>query len=193
MEDIGITSVSEVRRREEVEVDGKEGEKRQKLEEKLVEEDVVSTPKQGGGGVGLLDNLLAKLSSPKPTSNPVDLGDFEDFGGGVDVQSHVDPGAEGEGGVGAGGGGGVISNMISSFFHRGGEGENVNGHHDGGEEEVKGSKNEGVDEVKKDGVGKVNSEGKSVNGGSIISNLVPDDVVPASDEASILIHSVVHD
>ncbi|KAK9668521.1 hypothetical protein RND81_13G066400 [Saponaria officinalis] len=199
MEDIGITSLNEVRRRDEVDNDKKEGDRRQKLEE----DNVISNPNKQEG---ILENLLSKLSSPKPTSTPIDLGDFEDAGPGADgVRDSVVEGDSGGGDGGGDGGCGIyetwdycgqifLNNIISSFFHRGGEGENGGGGGGGGggDEERKESEGDGVEVIKKDVVGQV-SEGKNTNGASILSNLVPDDVVPESDEASILIHSVVHD
>ncbi|XP_074321724.1 uncharacterized protein LOC141658837 [Silene latifolia] len=189
MEDIGITSLSEVRSREEVNGEGREGEKRQKIEEEQEPEEG-----GGGGGGGLLDNLLAKLSSPRAApSHPIDDGhDLEAADAAhlyVSNNGSSEDGVKDDGGT-AGAGGGVINNIISSIFHRGGGG-GENGKQGDDQGQIEENKVEGGETGDKD-LSKENG-GRNINGASIISNLVPDDVAPASDEASILIHSVVHD
>ncbi|KNA18757.1 hypothetical protein SOVF_067890 [Spinacia oleracea] len=207
MEDVGIENETfirpskiEVRGRDEGDNhdEEREREKRQKVE--------------GGGGVGggsgggggLLDNLLAKLASPR---TPKAIGDqvFEgntnhsDDNDDACVQGSGDGDSSG-GGEGSESGGGGVINLISSLFHRSSEGEGE------GEEDVKKNSNDGSEESleckneskkaeeESEGGGGGGGGGGNSNGGtSFISSLVQDAAAPEADEASILIHSIIHD
>ncbi|XAR55792.1 hypothetical protein NMG60_11035995 [Bertholletia excelsa] len=86
---------------------------------------------------------------------------------------------DGDVGGGGGGGGGIITNLISNLLQT--------------------ERNKGDDEKKQreeKGISEATERDKGGIIDSIVSHLPPnlrDDVDPATDEASILIHSIVHD
>ncbi|CAO2820150.1 unnamed protein product [Amaranthus hypochondriacus] len=172
MED-GVT----VREREEAfHEDEKDREKRQKVE----------------GGGGILDNLLSKFV-PESVHNEV-----QDHATACDQNSVGDADGDGDG-DGGGGAGGVINNFISNLLHRNNNAEGdedvKNDKEESEEEKLKSVNEESDNHVKTDpernGVGEGGTS--SNHGASIISSLVPEVVAPEPDEASILIHSIVHD
>ncbi|OUZ99160.1 hypothetical protein BVC80_9077g102 [Macleaya cordata] len=150
----------------------------------------------GGGGGGIINNLI---------SNLFHQNEGEGEGGGEEKEKST---VEGKGVVDDGkeqvqeecvngemelGGGGIINNLISNFFYQNeGEGEG------GGEEKEKSTvEGKGVIDDGKEQVKKVEEPG---GGGGIINNIVShlpvslqDSSVPVNDEASILIHSIIHD
>ncbi|KAK4359234.1 hypothetical protein RND71_021463 [Anisodus tanguticus] len=130
--------------------------------------------KEEGGG--LINHLISNLMSPRAgeprNKESNDLFDVKDEHKKEDIASKVEEKSGNESG-----GGGIINNLISNIFHPTENQENNSG------EEQKG-------EVKK----------KEEESGSVLDNIVShlptplaDDAVPATDEASILIHSIVHD
>ncbi|KAL5809037.1 hypothetical protein ACOSQ3_029728 [Xanthoceras sorbifolium] len=163
---------------------------REKEEEKrettvVVEEGEDSEKGRGG----LLDNLIHNLVSPLSSKA---AGDVEVFEASENERSkrtktekdHVD------GGGGGSGNGGLIKNVISNLFH-------PNETQAAADKE---KKNE--EEVVKNGKVKTEEEDSGGGGGGgIIDNIVShlpaslldDEAVPTSDEASILIHSIIHD
>ncbi|KAF5196807.1 hypothetical protein FRX31_013606 [Thalictrum thalictroides] len=84
------------------------------------------------------------------------------------------------------GGGGVFNNLISNIFHQNGS---------GGDQDKKEDGNGVVEENKKVKVDKVEESGGGIIN-NIVSNLpisLPEEAAPPPDEASILIHSIIHD
>ncbi|XP_024975906.1 uncharacterized protein LOC112513777 [Cynara cardunculus var. scolymus] len=128
----------------------------------------------GGGGGGLFNQLITNLvNSPKSNQQ-------------LETDHVFQAGSEKNSGGGAAAGGGVINDFISNIFNSSGGG--------GGEEVVE---NGGEVVEKGDGGGDVVEKG---GGGKIIDNVVSqlprtlsEDAVPATDEASILLHSIIHD
>ncbi|KAL2901908.1 Antifungal protein [Bienertia sinuspersici] len=171
----------EVREREDDEED-REREKRQKLE--------TTNNGGGGGGGGLLDNLISKLASPRPPKPPPTTSNDDHFS---DADNHfqepsVPDSVDANGG---GGGGGVINNIISSMFHKSSEsseGEDLNSNSNGKEVRDKAEEGDMINKLDQD---TQNQNGSIHGGSSFIANLVPEG--PGADEASMLIHSVVHD
>ncbi|XP_057524326.1 uncharacterized protein LOC130804044 [Amaranthus tricolor] len=140
------------------------------------------------GGGGILDNLLSKFV-PESVHNEV-----QDHATACDQQSVGDSDGDGSGG----GGGGVINNFISNLLHRNNNAEgdeDAKNDNEESEEQLKSANEETDNHVKTDpesnGVGEGGTS--SNHGASIISSLIPEVVAPAPDEASILIHSIVHD
>ncbi|KAM7264497.1 hypothetical protein ACFE04_002180 [Oxalis oulophora] len=146
---------------------------------------------------GYLGNLIHNLLSPSPRA--ASGGDHDDVDRKIKRQKSCEFEGDfnGGGGGGDGGEGGVVGNMLSNLFHKNGGGdEEINKVDDDDE------KREIVDEVEVEEaeVVVVNVNEDSVSGGGIISNIIsnlsyslPDDAAPSSDEASILIHSIIHD
>ncbi|GAB4834010.1 hypothetical protein Ancab_032262 [Ancistrocladus abbreviatus] len=130
---------------------------------------------------GLLDLLV----SPK-CSKPIDVEVFQ-----VDETTHDDDsgsGATAGGGEGCGTGGGVINKLMCNMLFHQNVGEAVSGE----------GRREGVGEEVEQVTGRVEEEegGASSFVDNIISHFlpsIPENVAPEADEASILIHSVVHD
>ncbi|CBI18119.3 hypothetical protein VitviT2T_011831 [Vitis vinifera] len=142
--------------------------------------------KEGGFINHLISNLVSPLS-PRPrevNEGKVEVENGEkssDDGGWWEKKVVM------EGGGGSAGGGGLINNLISNIFNQSDE----DGVHKEDSEEEKAHIGEQNEQVK----GK--EEG---GGGGIIKNLVShlpaslsEDAAPTADEASILIHSIVHD
>ncbi|KAK9196178.1 hypothetical protein WN943_004306 [Citrus x changshan-huyou] len=132
---------------------------------------------------GLLDHIIHNLVSPlSPRAGDVNQKKDEVFGS-KDIGARSEnegSGSEEEVGNVNSGGGGLIKNVIPNFFRP--------------SEQAQVTENEKKnEEVKKDDEG-------GGGGGSIIGNIVshlptslPGDVAPTTDEASILIHSIIHD
>ncbi|KAL5720938.1 hypothetical protein ACHQM5_013560 [Ranunculus cassubicifolius] len=131
---------------------------------------------------GLLGNFISNLVSPKAKDNEEKVN-----GGDGDGKRKREDEVIGNGDVeienGSAGNGSVFNNLISNIFHKN-EGEN-GGENGVGEENKKVKVDEG--------------EGKG-EGGGIINNIVsklptslPEAAAPPTDEASILIHSIIHD
>ncbi|KAI3666926.1 hypothetical protein L6452_41967 [Arctium lappa] len=152
---------------------------------KYEEEKITSSSSADGGGEGLFNQLITNLvNSPKPNQQ-VETDVFE---AGSEKKK--------KNGSGGGGGGGVINNLISNIFssNGGGGGEVVE---KGGDGEVVVEKGGGGEVVEKGGGGEVVEKG---GGGNTIDNIVSklprtlsEDAVPPTDEASILLHSIIHD
>lgn len=134
--------------------------------------------KISSGGGGLFNQLITNLVNSPKSNQQVEPDVFE-------------AGSEKKNG---GEGGGVINNLISNIFSSNG----------GGEEAVEKDGGGGGEVVKKDGGGEVvEKDGENDGddgGGNTIGNIVSqlprtlsEDAVPATDEASILLHSIIHD
>lgn len=148
--------------------------------------------KGGGGIITHLISIVSPRSAPKGGDAGKRKGEFkvDDVGNGEFSNK-----SEKEGG-GENGNGGVFSNLISNFFNQSnGSGEGGGG---GGE----------VDEVNKEDEKDIGNKRMKTaeeaeeggGGGGIIDNIVshlptslPDDAAPTTDEASILITSIVKD
>ncbi|GAB4834021.1 hypothetical protein Ancab_032273, partial [Ancistrocladus abbreviatus] len=132
---------------------------------------------------GLLDLLV----SPR-CSKPIDVEVFQ-----VDETTHDDDSGSGATtGSGESGGtdGGVINNLISNILFHQNVGETVSGER----------RREGVGEEVEQVMGRVEAEVEEGGASSFVDNIIshllpsiPDNVAPEADEASILIHSIVHD
>ncbi|KAL2546574.1 uncharacterized protein Fot_15807 [Forsythia ovata] len=118
---------------------------------------------------GLVNNFISNLISPK--SSPRVMVDCkekcDDFG-------FKDESGEDLGGGGGDDAGGIVKNLVASIFHQS----------EGGGGEEKDNEEEKVQE----------------KGGGVIDSLVShlptplaDDAAPTTDEATMLIHSIVHD
>ncbi|TXG58885.1 hypothetical protein EZV62_016714 [Acer yangbiense] len=154
----------------------------------------------GGGGErrsgGLLDNLIHNLVSPLSPKTVHKR---------VDEEEKVFERSENESSkrtktekdhVGGDGTGGVIKNVISNLFHSNeAQNEKKNNNEDEEEEE------EVVKVVEENGKVKTEEEEGGGGGGGFIDNIVShlpaslldDRAAPTTDEASILIHSIIHD
>ncbi|CAA2979476.1 Hypothetical predicted protein [Olea europaea subsp. europaea] len=112
---------------------------------------------------GVVNNFISKLISPR--SSPRLRGDMDSKEKGDDLGFKDESGEDLGGGAG---GRGFVKNVVSSIFHQS---------KGGGEEKERVEEKLGVID-------------------SLVSHLptpLADDAVPATDEASILIHSIVHD
>ncbi|PON42498.1 hypothetical protein PanWU01x14_281400 [Parasponia andersonii] len=154
-------------------VSGKEDEKQEQESDKDDE-------KRGG----LITHFIANLVSPKSP----ETGEFKAQSG--ETRNGDDSKSEEEDvGISRGG---LVNNLISNLFHRNGGGKR-------GVEESE-EKKEVDDDGRRDKKPKGEEESGGGGGGGIIEAIVshfptslPDDAVPSSDEASILIHSIVRD
>ncbi|CAN4080690.1 unnamed protein product [Withania somnifera] len=121
---------------------------------------------------GLINNLISNLLSPRAgeagNKERNDLFDVKDEDNTEDIEGKSCDDS---------GGGGIINNLISNIFHP-------------TENSVESSREGQKGEIKK------NEEESASVLDNIVSHLpipLADDAVPATDEASILIHSIVHD
>ncbi|KAF9592321.1 hypothetical protein IFM89_014229 [Coptis chinensis] len=151
------------------EANGEKGEKNEDEKEKE------------NGGFSIINNFISTFVSPLTPKSRENVGDGD--GDGETKRKRED---ETQKGVDRGnGGGGAFSSLVSNFFHPS----------EGGEQEKKEEGNGVVEENKK---AKVEEED---GGGGIINNIVskmpislPEEATaPPTDEASILIHSIIHD
>ncbi|XP_048127108.1 glycine-rich cell wall structural protein 1.8 [Rhodamnia argentea] len=155
----------------------------------------------GGGGGGIIGHLISDLVSPGSPEAGQSSGkrkagglDVEDGGRGGELGGISRPRSDGESEAGGGGGGGgVMSSLLSSFFHSSEEGGGADAA--AGDVEIEGHRaTEGGEKTA------AKSEAEEVGGGGIIENIVshlPPSILevasPTTDEASILIHSIVRD
>ncbi|XP_059306912.1 uncharacterized protein LOC132058427 [Lycium ferocissimum] len=135
--------------------------------------------KEEGGGI--INHIISNLMSPRAgearNKERNDLFDVKDENKKEDTASKVEEKSGNESG-----GGGIINNLISNIFHP-------------TESSVENQENNSTGQGQKDEMKKTEEESGSVLD-NIVSHLptpLPDDAVPATDEASILIHSIVHD
>ncbi|CAL5351553.1 unnamed protein product [Camellia sinensis] len=198
MEDYGVTE-TEKEKLHETERGKRDHEKEEGDEERPsgiinhIISNLVSGGREGGGGGdkeidgaergkekeekegGLITHLISNLVSPPLNEKKVESFEVKDEssnGDGSDSKS--------EEGVG---GGGIINNLISNLLHRSEAKEG---------KEDKNNQNEELKDVK--------TEEEGGGKGGIIDNLISqlptslaDGVAPPTDEASILLHSIVHD
>ncbi|KAM0994433.1 hypothetical protein ACFX2A_010094 [Malus domestica] len=165
-------------------------------EKKIMIEGTEEEEEKGGGGIIThLISLVSPRSVPKGGDDGKRKGEFEvdDVGNGGFSNKLEREG----GGGGENGNGGVFSNLISNFFNQ----SNGGGGGGGGEvDEV----NKEAEKVTKDIGNKRMKTAEEAEegggGGGIIDNIVshlptslPDDAAPTTDEASILITSIVKD
>ncbi|KAJ9543008.1 hypothetical protein OSB04_022715 [Centaurea solstitialis] len=147
----------------------------------------------GGGGEGLFNQLITNLVGSPKSNGSVKTDVFEagsekkNGGGGGGSDGDVGGGG---GGGGGGSGGGVINNLISNIFSSNGGG--------GGGEEVVEKEGGGGGEVVVEGGEKDDDDGGEDAIDNIVAKLprtLSEDTVPvpATDEASILLHSIIHD
>ncbi|XP_021908740.1 cilia- and flagella-associated protein 251 isoform X2 [Carica papaya] len=158
---------------------------RESEEEKAEEEQEERKDEEKGGGLlsNLISNLVSPVTSPKPIENGVKVEDFE----GKDGIRNEDGGTRSEAEVGTSdAGGGPAHSFINNFFHKKCEGKLGKNEQEIQKIETVQKKNEPVKSDKDEGGG---------GGGGLISNIISHlpDAAPSTDEASILIHSIVHD
>ncbi|KAI5325968.1 hypothetical protein L3X38_035042 [Prunus dulcis] len=154
---------------------------------------------KGGGLITHLMSIVSPKSTPKAgevAKRKVEFEVEDDIGNGgfsdkSKPEQDVASGSENNGG-------GFISNLISNFFNQGdGGGRGENDEVDKAEKVMKDVGNKRMKMVEEE---KGEVEGGGGGGGGIIDNFVsrlptslPDDAAPSTDEASILITSIVRD
>ncbi|KAI9152974.1 hypothetical protein LWI28_003845 [Acer negundo] len=170
--------------------------------EEDVEEKRETAEVEGGGGEerrsgGLLDNLIHNLVSPlSPKTVQKRVDEEEKVFERSENESSKRTKTEKDHVVGDGTGG-LIKNVISNLFHSNeAQNEKKNNNEEEEEEEV-------VKVVEENGKVKTEEEegGGGGGGGGFIDNIVShlpaslldDRAAPTTDEASILIHSIIHD
>ncbi|KAK7339936.1 hypothetical protein VNO77_20623 [Canavalia gladiata] len=169
-------------------------------EEDLGKEDCVAKDEAegGGGGGGLINNLISTLIAPlsprigKDTEHEIRNEGFEsEEGAAADGGDHRE-----RGGVDNGGEGGLISNLVSNFFHQSRDDGVVET-----EKEKEKEKEEEEEILVDEKIKRLKTENEANgDGGGIIQNIVshlpasiPDDAAPTADEATFLINSLVRD
>ncbi|XP_019162285.1 PREDICTED: chromo domain-containing protein LHP1-like [Ipomoea nil] len=155
----------------------------QETEEQIQQGSSDREEEEGKKSSGVVKSLISALVSRGREGEEVE-GKSEDG-------RASDPADEASGGGGDGGGGGIINSFISNIFHQSEAGDGERESNGNGESDAE---NGGEDEQVKD------AEGGGGGGGSIsvLDNIVSHLPKPLSDsmapeEASILIHSIVHD
>ncbi|XP_068342412.1 uncharacterized protein [Pyrus communis] len=147
--------------------------------------------KGGGGIITHLISIVSPRSAPKGGDAGKRKGEFKvDDAGNGDFSNKSGR----EGGGGENGNGGVFSNLISNFFNQ------SNGGGEGGGGEVDEVNKEDEKVMKDIGNKRMKTAEEGGGGGGIIDNIIshiptslPDDAAPTTDEASILITSIVKD
>ncbi|XP_027067140.1 uncharacterized protein [Coffea arabica] len=151
-------------------------------EERNIEEE-----KESGGPINhLISNLVSPILSPRVRefSNKRKADEFESESKQEDKRGDGLPSKSVEEfGGSSGGDGGILKGLISNIFHQDQDPGVI-----GGEERKVKDVNQGAEQV------------KSERGGGLVESLVSslptplaEDAAPATDEASILIHSIVHE
>ncbi|RZC78112.1 hypothetical protein C5167_002299 [Papaver somniferum] len=146
-------------------------------------------------GGGIINNFISNIFQSSTAEG--DQGEMKEnhnnIEGVTDVEERKDQ-EHMEVEVSAGSGGGIINNLITNLFHQ----NESNGSQEAGVGKEKTSEAEGVHDkaLSSEGNGEhVKMEEEKSNGG-IISNLVSnleENYDPGNDEASIMIHSIIHD
>lgn len=171
-------------------VSGTEGDNEEMVEEKnrsgglSGEERNKEEDRESGGLINhLISNLVSPIMSPRETNNKRKADEFEtelkqegERSGGLFSKSGE------ESGVSSSSDGGIFKGLISNSFHQ------DQGQGGGGEERKLKDVNQVAEQVK--------SERGGGLGESLVSSLptpLSEDAAPTTDEASILIHSIVHE
>ncbi|KAI3840023.1 hypothetical protein MKX03_020511 [Papaver bracteatum] len=145
-------------------------------------------------GGGIINNFISNIFHSSSTEGDQVKENHNNTEGVTDVEERKNQDHE-EVEVNGGSGGGIINNLITNLFHQNGS----DGSQEAGVEKEKKSEAEEEEHDKalsSEGNGEhVKMEEEKSNGG-IISNLVSnleENYDPGNDEASIMIHSIIHD
>ncbi|OIT31368.1 PREDICTED: uncharacterized protein LOC109208771 isoform X1 [Nicotiana attenuata] len=148
--------------------------------EEQIQENVgeISEERKDSTEGGVINNFISNLMSPR-------AGDASNNGKNnfLDEDNNKEDIASEQSGNSVSGSGGIINNFISNIFH---PTENINA--------VEINEENSSGEGQKGGVVQENETASVLD--NIVSHLptpLADDAVPATDEASMLIHSIVHD